>query len=246
MFSKEDVEELFNKFKDYVYDKSYREMSDYLSMNAIFVQLLLHDAEKQTVTLQAETAQMESMKNMQEINKFIASISDLTLPDSKTGVGKLGSISNVANLIDNYESLKHDYELLNQKVDMLTNQNNMLIQQNNNLQKNSTKDTEIVAKLQNEIKTLTLKSNNSKENQKNIDALKRLENECEAKKKELDTQLSKYNQLLADYDKRVSEAPQFKTLKKLLQDKNTLVVQLKTKIAKYEEKYGEKEVTSIL
>lgn len=240
MFSKEDVEDLFSSFKDYIYDKSYREMSDYLSMNAIFVQLLLHDAETQTVTLQAETSQMESMKNMQEINKFISSITDLTLPDTKTGVGKLGSISNVANLIDNYESLKSDYELLSQKVETLTNQNNMLVQQNRDLQKNSSKDTDTVTKLQNEIKALTLKSNSSKDNQANVEALKRLENECEAKKKELDAQLMKYNQLLADYDKRVSEAPQFKTLKKLLQDKNTLVVQLKTKIAKYEEKYGEK------
>jgi hypothetical protein len=46
--------------------------------------------------------------------------------------------------------------------------------------------------------------------------------------------MEKYQQLVANFDKKVSESAQFKTLKKILQDKNTLIVKLKTQVAKYE------------
>ena len=69
-----------------------------------------------------------------------------------------------------------------------------------------------------------------------MDTLKKLEAESQEAKKKLDEQVEKYQQLVASFDKKVSESAQFKTLKKILQDKNTLIVQLKTKVAKYENK----------
>ncbi len=67
-----------------------------------------------------------------------------------------------------------------------------------------------------------------------VNTLKRLEKESQEAKKNLDEQVEKYQQLEASFDKKVSESTQFKTLKKILQDKNTLIVQLKTKVAKFE------------
>ena len=237
MYSQDEIEDIFNKFKDYIKQSTEKEISYYLNMNAIFVQLLLHDAESQTVTLQADTAQIENMKNMQEMNAFVAQISNLALPDlkSKSSLGKLGSISNTSNLIENYETLKHDYDLLNQKIEILQSKNDMLSNENTNLNNARNNDSATIAKLREQIKTLGSGIGN-KDNKTNVDMLNKLENECAEAKKKLDEQIQKYQTLVNDYDKKVSESTQFKTLKKLLQDKNTLIVQLKTKVAKYEEK----------
>ena len=50
----------------------------------------------------------------------------------------------------------------------------------------------------------------------------------------MDEQVQQYQKLLQSFDKKISESKQFQTLKKILQDKNTLIVNLKTKVAKYE------------
>ena len=237
MYSQEEIEDLFNRFKDYIKQSTEKEISYYLNMNAIFVQLLLHDAEKQTVTLQADTAQIENMKNKKEMNEFVSSISNLALPDlnSKSTLGKLGSISNTTNLIENYETLKHDYDILNQKVEILKSKNEMLSNENQNLNTNISNYSETINQLREQIKTMSAGMAN-KDNSMNMATLNKLENECAEAKKKLEEQILKYQTLVNDYDKKVSESVQFKQLKKLLQDKNTLIVQLKTKVAKYEEK----------
>lgn len=52
--------------------------------------------------------------------------------------------------------------------------------------------------------------------------------------------MSKYQNLLKEYDVKLSESTQFQQLKKFLQDKNSLIIELKTKIAKFEENANEK------
>ena len=54
-------------------------------------------------------------------------------------------------------------------------------------------------------------------------------------KKNLDEQVSKYQKLLNEYDVKLSQSIQFQQLKKLLQDKNSLIIELKSKIANFEE-----------
>ena len=208
MYGKDDIDDMFVKIQEYIQKSMDKEISYYLNMNAIFVQLLLHDAEKQTVSLQVETSQVENMNNIKEMNDFINSLSNLTLPDTNSNnkLGKLGSISNTANLIENYETLKHDNDILNEKNKILENKIELLQNENNNLNNN------------------------------NNELLNKLEEECKISKKNYDEQLQKYQQLLKDFDKKVIESTQFKTLKKILQEKNTLIVQLKTKISNYEEK----------
>ena len=111
---------------------------------------------------------------------------------------------------------------------MLSNENNNL---NNNIQENNN----IINQLRSQISELVngVKTNNKNTN---VENLKKLENEYAEMKNKLDKQMEEYQKLVQNYDKKVSESTQFKTLKKLLQDKNTLIVQLKTKVAKYEEK----------
>jgi len=71
MYSKQDIKEMFEKVKNMVIDNSNEEISYYLNMNcnylslkfiiAIFVQLILHEAEKSNVILKVETSQVENM-----------------------------------------------------------------------------------------------------------------------------------------------------------------------------------------
>ena len=111
----------------------------------------------------------------------------------------------------------------------------MLINENNNLNNNIQENNNIINQLRSQISELVngVKTNNKNTN---VENLKKLENEYAEMKNKLDKQMEEYQKLVQNYDKKVSESTQFKTLKKLLQDKNTLIVQLKTKVAKYEEK----------
>ena len=236
MFSRDDVDDMFSKIEGYIKQSMDKEIGYYLNMNAVFVQLLLHDAEKQTITLQVETAQIENMSNIENMNDFISSLSNLTLSDNQNkSLGKLSSISNTSELIENYETLKHDYDILNEKVNILNNKNEMLSNENNNLNNNIQENNNTINQLRNQIREL-VSGGKSNDNNSNFDNLKKLENEYAEMKKKLDKQMEEYQKLVQNYDKKVSESTQFKTLKKLLQDKNTLIVQLKTKVAKYEEK----------
>lgn len=65
--------------------------------------------------------------------------------------------------------------------------------------------------------------------------IEKLQTDLEITKKNLDEQVSKYQKLLNEYDVKLSQSIQFQQLKKMLQDKNSLIIELKTKIAKYEE-----------
>lgn len=235
MYSNDDITEMFNKIKDDIHNSMEKEISYYLNMNAIFVQLLLHDAENQTVTLQVETSQVENMTNMEEMNQFIESLSNLSLPESKGQASKLNSISNTVNLINDYETLKHDYDILNEKVEILKKQNEMLMNENNALNENSKASTDTINNLRKQITDLSKKMMSPQQDSNaNIDLLNEIQKECEETKKKLDEQMEKYQALVKDFEKKVSESVQFKQLKKLLQDKNVLIVQLKTSLSKYE------------
>jgi len=53
-------------------------------------------------------------------------------------------------------------------------------------------------------------------------------------KVKLDEQINNYQKLVKDYDKKLNESVQFQELKKMLQEKNKLLISLKKKIASLE------------
>ena len=172
MFSRDDVDDMFSKIEGYIKQSMDKEIGYYLNMNAVFVQLLLHDAEKQTITLQVETAQIENMSNIENMKEFISNLSNLSLNESgNKSIGKLGSISNTSELIENYETLKHDYDILNEKVNILNNKNEMLSNENNNLNNNIQENNNTINQLRNQIREL-VSGGKSNDNNSNFDNLK--------------------------------------------------------------------------
>ena len=238
MYSKDDTIDLFEKVQDHIKSAMAQEIGYFLNMNAIMVQLLLHDAEKQKTNLQCEVSQIENMQNMKEMNEFIGSLNSLNIDtgSKSKSLGKLGSISSIEGLIKENEIMKHDYDMLNQQHEILKNQSLMLSNENKNLTAQNKENNQLILQLRTEIQNLTQKisENIQSESKETVETLKKLEKESHDAKKKLDEQMEKYQQLVANFDKKVSESAQFKTLKKILQDKNTLIVQLKTKVAKYE------------
>lgn len=106
---------------------------------AILVQLLLHDAESNKINLKIEMSQIQNLKNVNEMNEFIKSITGQNLPTElgkQSMMSKLESISKTQNLISDYEQLSHEYEMLQQNFKILKNQNELLIKENQNLQEN--------------------------------------------------------------------------------------------------------------
>ena len=241
MYSKDDTIDLFERVQDHIKSAMSQELGYFLNMNAIMVQLLLHDAEKQKTNLSCEVSQIENMQNMKEMNEFISSLNSLNIDigsNKNKSSGKLGSISSIEGLINENQTMKNDNDILNQQIEILNHKNQMLTTENQNLTRQNMENSENILSLRKLIKDLTQKisENNQNDSKQTVDTLKKLEAESQEAKKKLDEQVEKYQQLVASFDKKVSESAQFKTLKKILQDKNTLIVQLKTKVAKYENK----------
>ena len=241
MYSKDETGELFEKVQDYIKSAMEQEIGYYLNMNAIMVQLLLHDAENKKVNLKCEISQIENMENMKEMNQFINSLNKLNVDVGSSkmkSLGKLGSISSIESLIKENEIMKNNNEILTHQIEILNNKNQMLTTENENLSNQNRENNQDILILRKEIQNLTqkLSDKNKQDSNESLEALKRLETESQEAKTKLDEQVLLYQNLLKSFDKKISESKQFQTLKKLLQDKNTLIVQLKTKVAQYENK----------
>ena len=239
MYSKEEANELFEKVQDYIKSAMEQEIGYYLNMNAIMVQLLLHDAENKKIQLQCEVSQIENMENMKQMNQFINSLNKLNIDINNSKIkslGKLGSISSIEGLIKENEIMKNNSDILNHQVEVLNNKNQMLTAENQNLFNQIRENNKDISALRKQVQDLTqkLSENKNQDSKETLEALKKLENESQEAKKKLDEQVQQYQKLLQSFDKKISESKQFQTLKKILQDKNTLIVQLKTKVAKYE------------
>lgn len=178
------------------------------------------------------------------MNEFIKTVIKSNIPEfGKSNVlSKLGSITKTQNLINDFEQLKHDHEMLNQNFGILKNQNELLIRENKNLESSANNYSQEVNNLREQImvkklilfQKLSLDSQASK-NSGNIENITKLQENVEETKKKLDEQVSKYQNLLKEYDVKLSESIQFQQLKKFLQEKNSLITQLKNKLAKFEE-----------
>ena len=239
MYSKDETNELFEKVQDYIKSAMEQEIGYYLNMNAIMVQLLLHDAENKKMQLQCEVSQIENMENMKQMNQFINSLNKLNIDINNSKIkslGKLGSISSIEGLIKENEIMKNNSDILNHQVEVLNNKNQMLTAENQNLFNQIRENNKDISALRKQVQDLTqkLSENKNQDSKETLEALKKLENESQEAKKKLDEQVQQYQKLLQSFDKKISESKQFQTLKKILQDKNTLIVQLKTKVAKYE------------
>ena len=239
MYSKDETNELFEKVQDYIKSAMEQEIGYYLNMNAIMVQLLLHDAENKKIQLQCEVSQIENMENMKQMNQFINSLNKLNIDINNSKIkslGKLGSISSIEGLIKENEIMKNNSDILNHQVEVLNNKNQMLTAENQNLFNQIRENNKDISALRKQVQDLTqkLSENKNQDSKETLEALKKLENESQEAKKKLDEQVQQQQKLLQSFDKKISESKQFQTLKKILQDKNTLIVQLKTKVAKYE------------
>lgn len=170
MFSKKEVIDILEVIKEKITFEMDKEISYYLNMNgiiitiknnicilftfsliiAIFMQLLLHNADKNKVTLSVEISQVQNLENVNEMNEFVKS---LTTPEvgKSNNISKLNSISKTQNLINDFEQLKHDYEILKQNFNIIKNQNDMLIQENKNIQNNSEGYSEEIKSLRDQI-----------------------------------------------------------------------------------------------
>ena len=244
MYSKDETEELFEKVKEHIKSAMEQEIGYYLNMNAIMVELLLHDAENKKINLQCEVSQVENMENMKEMNQFINSLNQLNVDISNSkmkSLGKFGSISSIEGLIKENEIMKNNTDILNHQLEVLNNKNQMLTSENQNLTNQIRENNQDILSLRKQIQDLTQKisENKNQDSKETLEALKKLETESQEAKKKLDEQVQQYQKLLQSFDKKISESKQFQTLKKILQEKNTLIVQLKTKVAKYENKDDE-------
>ena len=160
MYSKDDTIDLFERVQDHIKSAMAQELGYFLNMNAIMVQLLLHDAEKQKANLSCEVSQIENMQNMKEMNEFISSLNSMNIDmgsNKNISSGKLGSISSIEGLINENQTMKNDNDILNQQIEILNHKNQMLTTENQNLTKQNIENSENILSLRKQIKDLTQK-----------------------------------------------------------------------------------------
>lgn len=83
----------------------------------------------------------------------------------------------------------------------------MLSTENENLTQQNKENNKTILELRKQIKDLSEKisENNKGDSKEMVNTLKRLEKESQEAKKNLDEQVEKYQQLVASFDKKVSE-----------------------------------------
>ncbi len=113
----------------------------------------MHNADKNKITLIVDTAQIQNLENVNEMNEFVKSVISSNIPEfgKSNAISKLGSITKTQNLINDFEQLKHDYEMLKQNFNILKNQNEMLVQENKNIQGNASNYSEEVGNLREQL-----------------------------------------------------------------------------------------------
>ena len=224
VFTRNDVESIFKRIYDEVTETYRNELDRFYKMSGVFVQMLLHDAEKQKANLSAEVSFMENYKALEEIKQFeeskedsILSLKGMVNKMSKMG-SKLPSLIDKKNESEDSKSLAAENEALKAKIAF---QEQRLIQA---LQEKSSISSEFKAKasesdqLKSELEGNVLMS--ASEKQSYVERIDKMTTEIKEYKKELNTKVSKLKQVEA--------------MKKMLGDKNKEIKELRDKLAQYE------------
>lgn len=225
------LNQLKSKFSKSVGD----ELTYFTNLNAIYIQLLFHNAEDKKVTLDIDTSQVENMHNMKQMEDLVNLLNSPNVPtdfSGKKNIGKLSSISSTQNLISDYEELLQNHNILNAEFNNLKKQNDLLSQENLNLKSNNNKFSNEMQSFNKQLEKLS--GDNNKDSSSFLESIKKLERELSETKKNLDDQIDKYHVLTSEFNKKLSESTQFRELKKYLAEKNNLIIELKKKIEKYE------------
>lgn len=227
VFTRKDVEGIFKKIEDEVITTYRNELDRFYKMSGVFVQMLLHDAEKQDANLSAEVSFMENYKALEEIKQFEEEKEDaFSLPSMVNKMSKMAS--KLPTLLDKDENkiLASENEMLKKKVEDL--------------------QSKIVFQEQKLIQSLKEKSTLSTSLKDTAESSSKLKSDLEGKvtmsaseKASLEDRLEKQAAEISDYKKqlntKISKLKQVEAMKKMITDKNDEIKELREKLAKYEE-----------
>lgn len=226
---------MLNDFQEKFKSSIQGELNYFTNLSAVYTQLVFHNAETKNVILDIETSQAENMNNMKQMNDLVELMSSSNIPDidAKKGIGKLSSISSTQNLISDYEELLQTNKFISTELENLKQKTQILSEENYNLKTRNEEFAQEMNSMSDKIKNLS-GSSGSKTDSEFFQKIKQLEKELSDTKNNLDIQIDKYHKATNDFDKKLSECTQFKQLKKFLQEKNQMVIDLKKKLANYE------------
>mmetsp|Transcript_19146 Transcript_19146/g.18794 ORF Transcript_19146/g.18794 Transcript_19146/m.18794 type:complete len:183 (-) Transcript_19146:301-849(-) len=108
VFTKADVEGIFSKIEEEVVSTFRDELDRFYKMSGVFVQMLLHDAEKQDANINAEVSFMENYKALEEIKQFEEEKEALSLPSMVNKVSKMAS--KLPTLLDKDENKQLQFQ----------------------------------------------------------------------------------------------------------------------------------------
>ncbi len=201
------------------------ELDRFYKMSGVFVQMLLHDAEKQDANINAEVSFMENYKALEEIKQFEEEKEALSLPSMVNKVSKMAS--KLPTLLDKDENKELQF------------QNKQLMTENESLKKKIAFQEK---KLIDSLKEKSTLSSNFKQIESESSHLKsELEGNIVmsgSEKQALEDKLEKYKSEIVDYKKqlstKISKLKQVEAMKKMLTDKNSEIKDLRSKLAAYE------------
>jgi len=226
VYSKEDVEKIIDQLSKEVQKTVTQEVEAFNSMAGLFTQMLLHDAEKQNVSLIADLPYLDNYKAIEDFKAFEKSTFGMekTLNlKSKAVAQRLPTLNSAYNNDPSIVNLLSEKELqvsnLEEKIVDLQKRLTKVLSEKSQLSEVSESQKCKAEKLEEELKESNseISSKNSEESKRKIDSL------SEENKK-----------LREEASKKVSELTQVTSMKKMIQEKNATINKLRSKLEKHE------------
>ena len=217
------MENTFDQLREEVQDTVRQELEMFYRMSGVFIQMLMHEAESQNSTLRADVNYMENYKALEDIKDFekLQLKGNFSLQKKATITSKLPTLgAHVAdpNMQNELANLRLENELLKKQVRELQAKITQVLssksQVSDEVDSHTKQKDHEIAELESQILNLQVESNKAKDQADN------LRQELINTKDEM--------------KKKLNQTTQVTNMKKMIQEKNAKIKQLREKLSKYE------------
>eukprot|EP01022_Parablepharisma_sp_SALTPOND_P026631 TRINITY_DN64514_c2_g1_i1.p3 TRINITY_DN64514_c2_g1~~TRINITY_DN64514_c2_g1_i1.p3 ORF type:complete len:300 (-),score=69.84 TRINITY_DN64514_c2_g1_i1:71-970(-) len=226
LYSRAEVEEMFNKVTSEVSKTLANELDASTRMAAVFVQMVMNEAQKAGITLQAEVSYMENQHAFQYSNLNSKSLEELkSFEEGYTKIAKKGETKSKAGVgLARLPTLQGGYSndpRILMELDEVKEQNAALKEKIRKLEEKMIE----IAKTKGDIEIQ--KQEEEKLAKAGAETAESLKDKLEEKEKEV-------VKLKKEVEERISQSTQVASMKKIIQQKNDQINDLKNRLKKHE------------
>eukprot|EP00347_Sterkiella_histriomuscorum_P009298 403341739 len=224
IFTKSDMESTFERLRQEMQQTVRQELEMFYRMSGVFIQMMMHDAEQQNSTLRADVNYMENYKALEDIKDFenLELNKVFSLQKKSTITSKLPTLGSAMyqdpNMQSELQNLRTENDNLKKMIQVLQSKLTQSLSQKSEV--NSQIDG---SKLQSDQIVIDLQAR-----------LHQIESEKLQVKEQAENMRQELFNVKDELKKKVNQLTQVTNMKKMIQDKNTKIKQLRERLGKYE------------